>query len=118
MTCCDVSSVIVASSRAAPRTRRDYTRATVWADGARHLLFEPGGPELRGSQRDGGGGNVTAAVACHRPHHDGLVGDRPQDAVRGVRRVAVRVPTVRGACIAGVRDPGGQIAPGGSRIAA
>src|SRR2546422_7022003 len=118
MTCCDVSSVIVASSRAAPRTRGDYTRATVWADGARHLLFEPGGPELRGSERDGGGGDVTVPVACHRPHHEGLVGDRPQEAIRGVRRVAVRVPIVRGACIAGVRDLVGKIELGGGRLRA
>src|SRR2546430_15873692 len=107
MTCCDVSSVIVASSRAAPRTRGDYTRATVWADGARHLLFEPGGPELRGSERDGGGGHVTVAVACHRPHNEGLVGDPPQEALRGGRRGGVRVPVVRGAVLDGGRGPGG-----------
>src|SRR5438876_3996518 len=101
-----------------PARARDYTRATVWADGARHLLFEPGGPELRGSERDGGGGKVTVAVACHRPHHEGLVGDRPQEAIRGVRRVAVRVPIVRGACIDGVRDLVGKIELGGGRLRA
>ncbi len=66
-------------------------------------------PELRGPERDGGGGDVAVPVARHRPHHEGLVADQPQEAIRGVRRVAVRVPIVRGACIDGVRDLVGKI---------
>src|SRR6266581_4665385 len=73
-------------------------------------------PELRGPERDGSGGDVAVPVALHRPHHQGLVGDRPQEAIRGIRRVAVRVTIVRGARVDGVRDLIGKIELGGDRL--
>src|SRR3984893_12648441 len=75
-------------------------------------------PELRGPERDGGGGDVAVPVARHHPHHEGLVADRPQEAIGGVRRVAIRVPIVRGARIDGVRDLVGKIELGGGRLRA
>src|SRR4030095_4451212 len=75
-------------------------------------------PELQGPERDGGGGDVAVPVARHRPHQEGLVGDRPEEAIRGVRRVAVRVPIVRGARVDGVRDLVRKIELGGDRLRA
>jgi len=34
------------------------------------------------------GGDVAVPVALHRPHHQGFVGDLPQEAIRGIRGVA------------------------------
>src|SRR6266480_6395039 len=73
---------------------------------------------IRGSERDGGGSDVAVPVARDRPHHEGLVDDLPQKAIRGVRRVAVRVPIVRGARVDGVRDFVGKIELGGGRLRA
>src|SRR5258705_3428275 len=75
-------------------------------------------PELRGPERDGGGGDVAVPVARHRPHQEGLVADRPQEAIGGVRRVAVRVPIVWGAPVDSVRDLVGKIELGGGRLRA
>src|SRR2546430_7468930 len=43
------------------------------------------------------------------PIYKGPVGDRAQEAIRGIRRVAVRVAIVRGARVDGVRDLVGKI---------
>src|SRR5712671_3858802 len=74
--------------------------------------------ELRGLERDGRGGDVAVPVALRRPHHEGFVGDRAQEAIRGIRGVAVRVTIVRGARVDGVRDLVGKIELGGGRFRA
>src|SRR6267143_273622 len=80
--------------------------------------FRTAPSELRGSERDGGGGDVAVPVARHRPHHEGLVGDRPQEAIRGVRRIAVPMPIIRSARVDCVRDLVGKIELGGGRLRA
>jgi len=78
----------------------------------------PAAAELRCPERDSGGGDVAVPVARHRPHHEGFVGDRPQEAIRGVRRVTVRVPIVRGARVDRVRDLVRKIELCGGRLRA
>src|SRR5437867_11467964 len=73
---------------------------------------------LRGPERDGRGRDIAVPVALRRPHHKGLVGNRTQEAIRGIRRVAVRVTIVRGARVDRVRDLVGKIELGGGRFRA
>ena len=47
------------------------------AQGSKDPVAPTASPELGGPERDGRGGDVAVPFALHRPHHQGLVGDRP-----------------------------------------
>src|SRR5438128_824580 len=84
----DMSGVRHRLSRDVPDRRPHIVRLR--REGFRHVtISDELRPELGGSERDGRGGDEAVPIARHRPHHEGLVGDRSEETIRGVRGVAV-----------------------------